>query len=84
MNGTSIDIRDICYFVDHVKNLDLRISLIKSLGYRIGVDIVDVKSKVKNIKIGKRGETRIQITPCYKGTCIAKCAIVGNIDLQTE
>ena len=34
------DYRDICYFVDHVKNVDFRISLIKSLGYKIGVNIV--------------------------------------------
>lgn len=76
MEDLSTDIRDICYFVDHVKNLDFRVSLIKSLGYNIGVDIVDNDSKVKTVRKGKRGEIRVQITPCYKGVPIAKCAII--------
>ena len=28
------DYRDICYFIDNVKNIDIRIRIIKSLGYK--------------------------------------------------
>jgi len=71
------DYRDICYFIDHVRDLDLRTDLIKSLGYKIGVNIVrDGIDKEKSITIGKRREYRIQITPTLKGTPLAKCAVI--------
>ena len=70
------DIRDICYFVTHVKNLDLRVSLIESLGYRIGVDVATSYSHEKMISIGKRKEVRVQITPQVKGNPLVKCAII--------
>ena len=44
---TKRDYRDICYFVDHVKDVKLRIDLIKSLGYNIGVNIVNDSGKIK-------------------------------------
>jgi hypothetical protein len=51
------DYRDICYFIDHVRDIDFRISLIKSLGYKIGVNIVkEGSNKEKSITIGKRKE----------------------------
>lgn len=70
------DYRDICYFIDHVKNLDLRVDVIKSLGYKIGFDIVKKDNKEKDIIIGKRKERRIQITPQMKYAPLAQCAIV--------
>ena len=70
------DIRDICYFVTHVKNLDLRVSLIASLGYKIGVDVATSHSHEKMISIGKRKEVRVQITPQVKGNPLVKCAII--------
>lgn len=70
------DIRDICYFVSHVKNLDLRVSLIESLGYRIGINVVTKYSHEKEVTIGKRKEVRVQITPQLGKTPIAKCAII--------
>lgn len=74
------DYRDICYFIKHVKNIDLRISLIKSLGYKIGVNIVRQGiDDETSVTIGKRKEYRIQITPTTKKSPIAVCAIVGDI-----
>ena len=70
------DIRDICYFVKHVKNLNLRISLIESLGYRIGVNVVTKCNYEMEVTIGKRKEIRVQITPQLGKTPIAKCAII--------
>lgn len=72
------DYRDICYFIDHVKDLDLRVDLIRSLGYKIGFNIVKGNDDVeKSITIGKRKERRIQIVPVSKSsTLLVKCAIV--------
>ena len=71
------DYRDICYFIKHVSDIDLRVDLIKSLGYKIGVNIVrEGIDKEKSITIGKKKEYRIQITPPYKGTPLAKCAVI--------
>ena len=69
--------RDICYFIDHVKDIDFRVDLIKSLGYKIGVNIVKGNDdKEKSITIGKRKEYRIQITPTTKTSPLVQCAIV--------
>jgi hypothetical protein len=72
----AIDVRDICYFVTHVKNLDLRVSLIESLGYRIGVDIATSYCHEKMVTIGKRKEVRVQITPKTSKSPLVKCAII--------
>ena len=73
---TSRDYRDICYFVDHVKDIKLRVDLIKSLGYKIGYNIVKEGDKEKSITIGKRNEMRIQIAPVVKTSPLVQCAIV--------
>ena len=71
------DYRDICYFIDHVKDIDFRVSLIKSLGYKIGVNIVKGEGDIeKCITIGKRKEYRIQIEPTVKKSPLVKCAII--------
>ena len=71
------DYRDICYFIDHVRDIDFRISLIKSLGYKIGVNIVkEGSNKEKSITIGKRKEYRIQIAPVLPRSPLVQCAIV--------
>ena len=71
------DYRDICYFVTHVKDIKLRVDLIKSLGYKIGVNIVRKGiDEEKSITIGKRKEYRIQITPTTKTSPLVQCAIV--------
>lgn len=70
------DYRDICYFVDHVKDINLRIDIIKSLGYKIGVNIVTDSSTEKSLTIGKRKEYRIQIAPVQKNSPLVQCAIV--------
>lgn len=71
------DYRDICYFIDHVKNIELRISLLKSLGYKIGINVINGNSKEKDFIIGKRKEKRIQITPKYSYAPIAQCVVLG-------
>ena len=71
------DYRDICYFIDHVKDIEYRVDLIRSLGYKIGVNIVrDTKTEEKSITIGKRKEYRIQIAPITKASPLVRCAIV--------
>jgi len=71
------DYRDICYFIDHVKDVDYRISLIRSLGYKIGVNIVRKGIDTeKTISIGKRNEYRIQIAPASQKSPLVQCAIV--------
>ena len=72
----SRDIRDINYFIDHVKEINFRISLIKELGYKIGVNVVTKDCGEKDITIGKRKETRIQIEPQNKRSPLVKCAII--------
>lgn len=72
------DYRDICYFIDHVKDINLRISILKSLGYKIGINIVNSKNKEKDITIGKRKETRIQVSKKLKYAPIAKCVILNS------
>jgi len=72
----SIDIRDINYFIDHVKNVDFRISLIKQLGYKVGVNVVTNDCQEKDITIGKRKEIRIQIAPKSSTSPLVKCAII--------
>ena len=72
----SRDIRDINYFIDHVKEIDFRISLIKELGYKIGVNVVTKDCREKDIIIGKRKEIRIQIAPMDKKLPLVACAII--------
>lgn len=76
MHDRSIDIRDISYFIDHVNDVELRISAIRQLGYDIGVDIATESCKEKNIIKGKKGELRLQIEPKLKNSLLVKCAII--------
>lgn len=72
------DYRDICYFIDHVKDLEYRVDLIRSLGYKIGVNVAKNSNvdKEKQVTIGKQKEYRVQITPLKKGVPLVVCAIV--------
>ena len=71
------DYRDICYFIDHVKDIDFRVDLIKSLGYKVGVNIVKGDGdKEKSITIGKKKEYRIQIAPVSKKLPLVLCAVL--------
>jgi hypothetical protein len=71
------DFNDIEYFIDHVYNIDARIDVLKKLGYKIGVDIVNKETdRVKKVIVGKRGELRIQVAPAQKGIPLAKCVIL--------
>ena len=71
------DYRDICYFIDHVKNIELRISILKYLGYQIGINVISHNSKEKDITIGKRKEKRIQVTPKFNYGPVAQCVVLG-------
>jgi len=70
------DYRDICYFIDHVKNIKLRISILEQLGYKIGVNIVNKDSAEKKITIGKRKEKRIQISPNIPKSPLVPCVVL--------
>jgi hypothetical protein len=74
----SIDIRDINYFIDHVKNLEFRVSLLKQLGYKVGVNVVTKDCQEKDITIGKRKEIRIQIAPKTSTSPLVQCAIIES------
>lgn len=80
----SQDFIDISYMIDHVKNIDFRISLLQDLGYVIGTSIVKSDFGEKHIMIGKRKEIRMQITPKYKNINIARCVVIepNNIFVQ--
>ena len=75
---TSQDYKDICYMIDHVNDISVRLDVLEKLGYHIGTDIVKNDLGVKNILIGKRNEIRIQVTPKYKNINVANCAILNN------
>lgn len=72
----SIDVRDINYFIDHVKNIDLRISLIQELGYKIGFNVATKDCQEKDVITGRKKELRIQIAPKTKSSPLVKCAII--------
>ena len=72
----TIDIRDICYFIDHVKNIDLRVDVIRQLGYEIGYNVSYDGCKEKDIIIGKRNEMRIQISSKTSSSPLVRCAIL--------
>lgn len=73
---SGIDYRDICYMIDHVNILSTRCDVIEKLGYRVGVDIISKDCGTKNVRIGKNGEFRVQISAKDKNVGLAKCAIV--------
>ena len=70
------DYRDICYFVDHVKDLKLRMSILKQLGYTLGVDVANKESYVKKVIIGKRKEKRIQVMSKDPKTPLVICVVL--------
>ena len=70
----SQDYIDICYMVAHVKEENVREDVIKSLGYRIGLDFVKSDSPPTTVIKGKKNDFRVQITKTIFKT--AKCAIV--------
>lgn len=72
----SQDYIDIGYMVTHVNDLNLRLSCLEDLGYRIGVNVVKIDSKVMDITIGKNKDIRIQVTPNIGKLNIAKCVVI--------
>lgn len=80
----SQDYIDISYFIDHVDDINFRLSLIEELGYTIGTSIVTNNLGVKNIFIDKRNNIRMQVTPKYKNINIAKCVIIKPTNIFSK
>lgn len=78
------DYKDICYMIDHVEDLDARISVLEELGYRIGVSVIKPWNMLKSIIIGKDNNFRVQITPKVGNLQFAQCAIVENKKKTTK
>lgn len=73
------DYRDICYFVDHVKDVEFRMSLIESLGYKVGWNVANSKENTeKSYIIGANNEIRVQISPAKEGFKLVRCAIIDS------
>ena len=82
----SQDYIDISYMVDHISNIDVRISVLEQLGYKIGTIIVNDYLGLKNVYVDKRKWIRMQITTKFKNLNLAKCVIIEpkNIFYQNE
>lgn len=76
MHDRKIDIRDISYFIDHVTDIDLRISAIQQLGYSIGFNVASKYCTEKQIIKGKKGELRMQVEPKKDKYALVRCAII--------
>lgn len=72
------DYKDICYMIDHVDDLNARISVLEELGYRVGVVTIKPWNMLKSILIGKDNNFRVQITPRVGKLNFAQCVIVEN------
>lgn len=70
------DYIDICYMIEHVEDDEVRLDVLQCLGYKIGIDIIQIDNGVKNIYIGKKNEIRMQVTPKFKNVNIARCVII--------
>ena len=82
----SQDYIDISYMVDHISNIDVRISVLEQLGYKIGTIIVNDYLGLKNVYVDKRKCIWMQITTKFKNLNLAKCVIIEpkNIFYQNE
>ena len=76
MHDRKIDIRDISYFIDHVTDIDLRISAIQQLGYSIGFNVASKDCTEKQIIKGQKGELRMQVEPKKDKYALVRCAII--------
>ena len=74
------DYKDICYMIDHVDDLNARISVLQELGYRIGVNVIKPWNMLKSILIGKDKKFRVQITPRVGNLNFAQCVIIDKLD----
>lgn len=73
------DYVDICYMVDHIKDINVRLSVLAELGYQIGVDINRSDMKPKDVKIGKKGDIRVQVSRKLKGVNMVKTVILPKM-----
>ena len=72
------DYRDISYFVKHVKDINLRVDILRQLGYKLGVDVAKKDSSEMTVIIGKKNEKRIQITPMEEKYPLVMCVILES------
>lgn len=73
---SSQDYIDISYMVDHISDINVRISVLEQLGYKIGTIITNDYLGSKSVFLDKRNCIRMQITTKFKNLNIAKCVIV--------
>lgn len=76
----TIDYRVISYFVDSIRSISIRLSILEELGYNIGIQVVQetpIEIK-KDIIRGKNGKLRMLVTNRIKTTNYAKCIIIEN------
>ncbi len=73
----SQDYIDICYMIDHIQNTEIRVDLLKQLGYNI-VIFNNKIDNVKHITITKNGNIVIQITPKIKIIGISRFIIFNK------
>jgi hypothetical protein len=62
--------------IKHVAEDDVRIDVLKQLGYHIGIDVIKIDKGICNVQIGKRNEIRMQVTSKNPKLNIAYCVII--------
>ena len=73
---SSQDFIDICYMIDHISDIEVRISVLEQLGYKIGTLVVNDYLGSKRVFVDKRKMIRMQITSKFKNINLAKCVII--------
>lgn len=78
--ANSQDYRDICYMVDMIEDTEIRVDVIKRLGYKIKSSNLD--NNLKSIYSTKKNELMIQITPKLPIINKTRCVIFNKIDFK--
>lgn len=73
----SQDYIDICYMIDHVRDVDVRLSVLEQLGYKVGTIITRNDSNIKDYYIDKQDNIRMQVTNKFNKVNIASCVIIN-------
>lgn len=76
----SQDYRDICYMIDMVEDTEVRVDVIKKLGY--SVKLVNFDNGLKSIIKTSRNELLIQITPKIPLINKTRCVIFKKMDFK--
>lgn len=76
----SQDYRDICYMIDMVEDTEVRVDVIKKLGY--SVKLVNFDNGLKSIIKTSRNELLIQITPKIPLINKTRCVFFKKMDFK--